>query len=163
MSLNFSKTSFVVAMGLLAVIALWASPKASARGPSRGSHGHMPPMHTSGAVTYTCPMHPEVASGKPGKCPKCGMFLEAKTMEKIYYTCPMHADVKMDKPGKCPKCGMNLKKKTEQVAFAYTCPMHPDVKSDKPGKCPKCGMFLEAQAPGRASADASGSPAVLDR
>jgi Heavy metal binding domain len=24
---------------------------------------------------YTCPMHPEVVQGKPGKCPKCGMKL----------------------------------------------------------------------------------------
>lgn len=28
--------------------------------------------------TYTCPMHPEVISDKPGKCPKCGMNLELK-------------------------------------------------------------------------------------
>lgn len=28
-----------------------------------------------GAVTYTCPMHHEVNSDKPGKCPKCGMKL----------------------------------------------------------------------------------------
>lgn len=27
------------------------------------------------AVTYTCPMHPEISSPKPGKCPKCGMTL----------------------------------------------------------------------------------------
>jgi len=27
---------------------------------------------------YTCPMHPEVQSDKPGKCPKCGMFLVEK-------------------------------------------------------------------------------------
>jgi hypothetical protein len=26
-------------------------------------------------VTYTCPMHPEVISDKPGNCPKCGMSL----------------------------------------------------------------------------------------
>ena len=29
-------------------------------------------------VTYTCPMHPEVASYKPGVCPKCGMTLVVK-------------------------------------------------------------------------------------
>jgi hypothetical protein len=29
-------------------------------------------------VIYTCPMHPEVQSDKPGKCPKCGMTLVVK-------------------------------------------------------------------------------------
>ncbi|MEO5645671.1 MAG: heavy metal-binding domain-containing protein [Bacteroidia bacterium] len=28
--------------------------------------------------TYTCTMHPEVKSDKPGKCPKCGMELVKK-------------------------------------------------------------------------------------
>lgn len=27
---------------------------------------------------YTCPMHSEVISDKPGKCPKCGMTLVEK-------------------------------------------------------------------------------------
>ncbi|WP_310556904.1 DUF6799 domain-containing protein [Flavobacterium sp.] len=26
-------------------------------------------------MNYSCPMHPEVTSNKPGKCPKCGMDL----------------------------------------------------------------------------------------
>ena len=30
------------------------------------------------ALTYTCPMHPEVIRHKPGKCPKCGMTLVKK-------------------------------------------------------------------------------------
>lgn len=28
---------------------------------------------------YTCPMHPEVVSDKPGRCPKCGMSLVEKS------------------------------------------------------------------------------------
>lgn len=33
-------------------------------------------------VQYTCTMHPEVLSDKPGKCPKCGMALVKKTSVK---------------------------------------------------------------------------------
>jgi len=33
-------------------------------------------------VVYTCPMHPEVLKDKPGKCPKCGMNLVKKEIEK---------------------------------------------------------------------------------
>ncbi len=29
--------------------------------------------------TYICPMHPEIVSDKPGKCPKCGMALVLKS------------------------------------------------------------------------------------
>jgi len=39
--------------------------------------GGMPgttPANTS-AVTYTCPMHPEIHVTQPGECPKCGMTL----------------------------------------------------------------------------------------
>ena len=41
-------------------------------------------MNMSMGTTYTCPMHPEVKSATPGKCPKCGMDLvkmkESKNM-----------------------------------------------------------------------------------
>lgn len=69
------------------------------------------------SITYTCPMHPDVMSNKPGKCPKCGMTLTASKKEQMkmevmkIYTCPMHPDVTSDKPGKCSKCGMDLVEK----------------------------------------------------
>lgn len=37
------------------------------------------PHGEEAGLTYTCPMHPEVISNKPGSCPKCGMALEPKT------------------------------------------------------------------------------------
>lgn len=67
------------------------------------------------AAVYSCPMHPEVTADKPGKCPKCGMFLEKK----------------------------EVKAKKAAATTAYSCPMHPEVTSDQPGKCTECGMKLE--------------------
>ena len=77
-------------------------------------------------VQYTCPMHPEVITDKPGKCPKCGMTLVKREAKKVkeeikqanvikaeVYTCPMHPDVKSDKSGKCPKCKMDLVKENK--------------------------------------------------
>ncbi len=64
---------------------------------------------------YTCPMHPDVKSDKPGKCSKCGMDLLLSKKEQLKkevtknYNCPMHLDVTSNKAGKCPKCGMELK------------------------------------------------------
>jgi Cu+-exporting ATPase len=34
--------------------------------------------HTPASTEYTCPMHPEVVSDRPGSCPKCGMALESR-------------------------------------------------------------------------------------
>ena len=43
----------------------------------KGTSGKQSEKQNS-AVTYTCSMHPEVTSDKPGKCPKCGMELIEK-------------------------------------------------------------------------------------
>jgi len=66
---------------------------------------------------YTCSMHPEVKSDKPGDCPKCGMALIEKKMDMKKgkmaktYTCTMHPEITSDKPGDCSKCGMKLVEK----------------------------------------------------
>ncbi len=38
-----------------------------------------PADSTTHKAVYTCPMHPEEVSDKPGKCSKCGMDLELKS------------------------------------------------------------------------------------
>ena len=43
-------------------------------------------------VYYTCTMHPEVHSDKPGKCPKCSMELVKKEMVESDST-HMHQDM----------------------------------------------------------------------
>lgn len=66
-------------------------------------------------MQYTCPMHPEIRSDRPGSCPKCGMTLEALApippKSGGVYTCPMHPEIERDGPGSCPKCGMALEPK----------------------------------------------------
>lgn len=41
-------------------------------------HAEASQEQQKGADAYTCPMHPEVKSEKPGACPKCGMKLVEK-------------------------------------------------------------------------------------
>ena len=40
-------------------------------------------------MTYTCPMHPEIVSDTPGRCPKCGMALVVKDEQPV---APMSGD-----------------------------------------------------------------------
>jgi ribosomal protein S27AE len=108
---------------------------------------------TAHTKLYSCTMHPDVVSHKPGTCPKCGMHLTLSSKEALKsdvtknYTCPIHTDVVKHDAGNCPKCGrtLNLTAKEQMKAEAakvYTCPMHPQVALTKDGVCPKCGKAL---------------------
>lgn len=52
-----------------------AAPDHSAHGGSTSAGASQKPAETA---VYTCPMHPDVTSDKPGTCPKCGMALVKK-------------------------------------------------------------------------------------
>jgi FtsP/CotA-like multicopper oxidase with cupredoxin domain len=67
-----------------------------------------PELAPGATLAYTCPMHPEVIQGEPGRCPKCGMKLLATEAAPIAYACPMHPEVRSDQADRCPKCGMKL-------------------------------------------------------
>src|SRR5260370_20274066 len=66
------------------------------------------------STVYTCPMHPEVQSSNPGKCPKCAMTLVVQ---------PPKPEQKAAATDGGP-----------QSAEAWTCPMHPELRLEAPGK-----------------------------
>jgi cytochrome oxidase Cu insertion factor (SCO1/SenC/PrrC family) len=54
-------------------VALWPAAETSVMAQRRSAARRV------AAITYECPMHPEVTSKRRGKCPKCGMTLVAKS------------------------------------------------------------------------------------
>ncbi len=86
------------------------------RGPASYAIEKPPAQPAASTALYTCPMHTDVRSDKPGTCPKCGMALEpvaaAMPAAKTEWVCPMHPEVVRDAPGSCPICGMALEPKT---------------------------------------------------
>lgn len=115
----------VLSIGLLTV----TSANSQEREPAKMKHEQM------AKATYTCPMHTDMKSDKPGKCTQCGM--EMKKMDMDHSKMNMHKDsieMKM-KPD-------SIKMSHEKMSKMYTCPMHSDVVSDKAGKCSKCGMMM---------------------
>jgi hypothetical protein len=124
-----------------------------------GSRGHAGDHRHE---VFSCPMHPAVVQDGPGRCPECGMDLEAREGTEAEraaaagvdvstaYTCPMHPAVVQDGPGRCPDCGMFLEPmggapapaaapQEDAPAGPWHCPDHPGIAADGPGACIVCG------------------------
>ncbi|MGJ7497303.1 copper-transporting P-type ATPase [Variovorax sp. RT4R15] len=111
----------------------------------------------SSDVEYTCPMHPEVRQQGPGKCPKCGMFLEpvgAPSANAAHGSAQHGHQHHPLAPATSPVAVATDSKDAE-----YTCPMHPQVRQMGPGSCPICGMALE---PVIATGETEESPELRD-
>jgi hypothetical protein len=83
------------------------------------------------ALSWTCPMHPEVVEDNKGKCNICGMALEPVRLVTMY-TCPVHAVIEEPSAGKCRICSRDLVAMTAELSF--TCAGAP-TRQLEPGKC----------------------------
>lgn len=96
--------------------------------------------------TYTCPMHPEVKSDRPGNCPICGMTL-------------VEAPPAAVAPEQAPADEKTAAESERRILYWYD-PMRPDVHFDRPGKSPFMDMEL---LPKYADADNGGSVTIDPR
>lgn len=102
------------------------------------------------AAKYTCPMHPQIISDKPGQCPICGMDLVAIEHDHGQSQPQQEegmSNVEQDKSGK-------------KVLYWYD-PMVPGKKFDKPGKSPFMDMELVPKYADEADSGMSGGKPVV--
>jgi protein SCO1 len=87
-----NKTARTLALVMLFIFALAGTPARAAQHDQHAGHAKpkakpaakkraAPRAKKRAAANYVCPMHPEVTSARPGKCPKCNMNLTAAKAE----------------------------------------------------------------------------------
>jgi Cu(I)/Ag(I) efflux system membrane fusion protein len=96
-----------------------------------------PPAEKAKASRYLCPMHPQIASDRPGECPICHMTLvPAPEVSASAAASHVHPAEHVHSGGASPDAG------TAEAPYGYACPMHPEVHTNAPGRCPYCAMEL---------------------
>lgn len=121
MSTNVRATALSLGLAAIILVAVFGTVGCqSGEQPGTQTEADQAGMQAEGeqVTMYTCPMHPEVMSNEPGKCPVCGMNLvevgseeatmDASETDVAMWTCPMHPEVMSNEPGECPECGMDL-------------------------------------------------------
>jgi putative DNA topoisomerase len=148
---SLTQKCFIMKTLIILLVATFATVTTFAQKSKANNTNTKPPAVT---VQYSCPMHPDMVSNKPGKCSKCGMDLTLSKKEELKhdvtntYACPMHQEVVSNHEGICAKCSSKLvvdRRGSKQATTIYSCSMHQQVASNETGKCPICGQPLQKQ------------------
>jgi len=126
------KRNILIVISIVLVVMTYTVISWGGRGPAEhAGHGSETEHITqSGEVMYTCPMHPDQVSDKPGKCPICGMNL-------------VHGEEEMGDEHKVHSGhSEEVEQPTTSDETLFHCPMHPTYISENTGECPICGMTL---------------------
>ena len=84
------------------------------------------------AISWTCPMHPDIVEDRKGACPVCKMELVPVRLAVIW-TCPVHGVIEQEAPGKCRICNRDLVQSPR--ALTFTCAGHPEINQIDQGRC----------------------------
>jgi membrane fusion protein, copper/silver efflux system len=102
------------------------------------------------AVKYTCPMHPQIISDTPGKCPICGMDL---------VQIPTSGGSHIHEEKSESSSSITDDGKDRKILYWYD-PMVPEKRFNKPGKSPFMDMELVPKYADEVKSDASGKPVI---
>jgi Heavy metal binding domain len=117
------------ALLLTLALAATASPAAAPQTAksAQSKNDEIPPL------SYTCTMHPEQVTDKPGKCPVCQMDLVPIRLDSVWTCSAKPLAVVRSEAGRCPIDGTPLVQVTASVV--WTC-QNPTTTNVNPGICP---------------------------